>query len=77
MHSFRSRPTWQQFPPHTDSGLAEAGERMSQLLQTAMVCLQLQNDREADVTARAAEARRRTAHHLYRITDTFSFKSRA
>jgi hypothetical protein len=42
-----------------------------------MVCLQLQNDREADVTARAAEARRRTANHLYRITDTFSFKSRA
>ena len=43
-------------PPHADSGLDEAFEKMSQLLQTAMVCLQLQNDREADVTARAAEA---------------------
>ncbi len=43
-------------PPHSDSGLDEAFEKMSQLLQMAMVCLQLQNDREADVTARAAEA---------------------
>ena len=43
-------------PPHADSGLDETFEKMSQLLQAAMVCLQLQNDREADATARAAEA---------------------
>lgn len=43
-------------PRQADTGLDEAFEKMSQLLQAAMVCLQLQNDREADVTARAAEA---------------------